>query len=108
MLPPPAVLHEYTSDERAAIIRWNDARVCDESRRQDRLVDAEVEMARKGSARSYIVVVSALAIGAAVALITRDPLLAGVFLSMPLFVYATQIIVHTAVGRRRTGDTDDV
>ena len=48
MLPKPDDFNKYPINVQERMCRWNDAFTIDESKRQDRLVDAEIEQARKG------------------------------------------------------------
>lgn len=48
MLPKPEDFNKYPVNVQERMCRWNDAFTIDESKRQDRLVDAEIDQARKG------------------------------------------------------------
>lgn len=48
-LPSPTDFYHYLPEDRERMMSWNDAGTCDESRRQDRLVDATIEQTRRNS-----------------------------------------------------------
>lgn len=48
MLPKPDDFNKYPVEVQERMCRWNDAFTTDESKRQDRLVDAEIKQARDG------------------------------------------------------------
>jgi hypothetical protein len=48
LLPPPDDFLRYPVDVQQRMMAWNDADTVDESKRQDRLVDAEIDQARVG------------------------------------------------------------
>lgn len=48
MLPEPAVFAQYPPEVQERIMRWNDSWTVDESDRQDRLVNAEIQSAGRG------------------------------------------------------------
>ena len=54
LLPHPDVHKLYDPETRERICRWNDAFTIDESKRQDRLVDNEIEQAKRGPILSMI------------------------------------------------------
>lgn len=47
MLPRPKDFNQYSKDIQEKMCQWNDAFTVDESRRQDKLVDAEIWQSRK-------------------------------------------------------------
>lgn len=83
MLPRPADFNAYPADVQERMCRWNDAFTVDESNRQNRLVEAEIEQSRKGMWFSVILFAAALAMSFISFLATSSPWSFG-FLAVPV------------------------
>lgn len=73
-------------------MRWNDAFTADESARQDRLVDVEIEQARRGPTRALAVVLAAMLLAAASVSIYENTVAAGLFLGTPILLFASNLV----------------
>lgn len=73
-------------------MRWNDAWTVDESARQDKLVEAQVEQADKGPRRALIVVLSAFALSAVSGWVFKNTAVALAFVGAPILLFASSLI----------------
>lgn len=64
------------------MLAWNDAKILDESKRLDKLVDANIAQTRRDGTMSFIVNLSFAAIAFLSFIITKDPASFG-FLAVP-------------------------
>ena len=96
--------NQYDPETRERICRWNDAFTIDESKRQDRLVDNEIEQARKGPVRSMIMLIVFSAFAFISFMITRDAA-SFWFLAVPVVSVIGNLIVpvfsKSSRGKRR-------
>lgn len=103
-LPPPNLYHQFSPDTRERILRMAEAFTSDESRRQDRLVDAEIEQAKKSPTRTFaffgLCVVLAMA-----CVVLGDTLAAGLFVGVPVLMFLTSQLspVHSRSSRSADG-----
>lgn len=104
LLPHPDVHNQYDPETRERICRWNDAFTIDESKRQDRLVDNEIEQARKGPVRSMIMLIVFSVFAFISFMITRDAA-SFWFLAVPVVSVIGNLIVpvfsKSSRGKRR-------
>lgn len=83
-------------------MKWNDAWTIDESKRQDRLVEAEIRESKWSPWRSFVVVV--LAMGAALYCGSLELNELGIaFIAAPVAVYATSQITRVFSASSRSG-----
>lgn len=92
MLPPPDDFAKYPQAVQERMMRWNDAWTTDESARQDKLVDAQVQQAAKGPRRALIVVLTAFALAAVSQWVFQSTVLAVAFLGAPILLFASNLI----------------
>lgn len=92
MLPPPDEFYKFAPEDRERMMRWNDSGTVDESVRQDRLVDVEIEQARKGPVRAVVIVSASLAAAAVSGWVFENTALAALFLGSPLLMFAQSLI----------------
>ncbi len=83
MLPRPDDFNKYPADIQERMCRWNDAFTVDESNRQDRLVEAEIDQSRRGMWASTILFVVTLLMSFISFLVTSSPWSFG-FLAVPV------------------------
>lgn len=57
LLPAPQHYLEYDAETRERMCKWNDAFTIDESKRQDKLVDNEIEQQNRGSWMTFILLI---------------------------------------------------
>lgn len=86
-MPTPGSLKQYDQDVQKKIVEWADRKVTaiydDESKRQDRLVEAEIKQGRNGQIASTAIMLVALVLAAAVGIITNNAVMSGAFLVLP-------------------------
>lgn len=104
-LPPAPMFNEYDERTQERMMRWNDAFTVDESRRQDRLVEAEIEQARKGPARSMTITILSMALAAVSVFVFENTVAAGIFLSAPILMYAGTLVRDLASRSSRGDDS---
>lgn len=86
------------------MMRWNDSSTIDESSRQDRLVDAEIEQAKKGPQRALGVAVAAMVL-AAVFFAMGNTIAGCAFIALPVLNFAGQFLNNVVSSRSsRSGD----
>lgn len=94
-LPEASDFYKYEPSDRERMMRWNDAGTSDESSRQSKLVDAQVEAAQAGPKRALGVVFVCLALAAVAGFAFDDTLLAALLLSPPILMFAQTLIAAT-------------
>lgn len=82
LLPDPDSFDRYRPDVQDHMLAWNDAKILDESKRLDKLVDANIAQTRRDGTMSFIVNLSFAAIAFLSFIITKDPASFG-FLAVP-------------------------
>lgn len=92
LLPDPDSFARYKPDVQERMMCWNDSFTIDESRRQDKLVDAQVELAKKTSWRSTVIVLVCLVLAALAVFWKNNVWAAGVFLGTPILLYAASVV----------------
>lgn len=92
LLPRPEVFSQYPMEVQERMMRWNDAWSSDESKRQDKLVEAQIEQARKGPNRSLFVSLFGMALAAIAVFKYNNNIAAGIFLGPPLLLYAGSFV----------------
>ena len=104
LLPHPDVHKLYDPETRERICRWNDAFTIDESKRQDRLVDNEIEQAKRGPILSMIMLTIFSLLAFVSFLVTRETA-SFWFLAVPVVSVIGNLIVpvfsKSSRGRRR-------
>lgn len=91
-LPEAADFYKYEPADRERMMRWNDAGTSDESARQDKLVDAQVEAAKSGPRRAITVVVVCLGLASVAGMVFENTMLAALFLSPPILLFAQTLV----------------
>lgn len=84
MLPPPSIYNGYDDATKERMCRWNDAFTVDESNRQNQLVAAEIEQAKRSQAMSFALILLSWTIAAVTYVIVRDPIIPGLLLSVSI------------------------
>lgn len=104
-LPPPDVYAQYPLHVQERMLLWNDASTIDESRRQDKLVEAEVREAKIGPWRTSLVFLICLA--AAVYCVAAEDSVVGaaLFLSVPVMMFLSS--QATTYMRDRSNENGD-
>lgn len=81
MLPPPKSFNAYSSDAQRMILDWADRQTRavfdDESKRQDRLVEAEIRQAVVGQGLSAFVILASIAASVVVGIMTGNAAMSG-------------------------------
>ena len=90
LLPDPESFLAYPPEVQQSMVSWNDAKIVDESKRLDKLVDASIEEAKRENTLSFALNVLFLLGSFAAFMITRDPLSFG-FLSVPGVTIAVNV-----------------
>lgn len=106
MLPPPAMLRDYPLEVQSQMLKWNDAFTIDESKRQDKLVDVEVENARKGPGRA-LTVLYLFGIAAIVFFATGNNEAGLALLAVPGLAVVGQLLSAVASASSRPRDKSD-
>ena len=106
MLPHPESFARYPDHVQERMMRWNDAFTVDESARQDRLVDAQIEQARKGPNRALVVVLTAMVGAGASAFVFDNTVVAACFLGTPVLLFASNL-VQTVTSWSNKGEPED-
>lgn len=95
-LPSPEVFNAYPPEVQRKIMEWTDrdvkARRDDESRRQDELMRARVDHARRKESFPVIIMVLAIVCGAVTGIVTGNPLFVLVFMIIPVVVIVARIV----------------
>lgn len=102
-LPMPDQFYQYHDADRERMMRWNDAGTADESARQDRLVNAQIQQAERGPRRAITIVTLCLALAAVSGWVFDNTILAGLFLSAPILMFAQQLLA-TLPTRGKSGE----
>lgn len=105
-LPAPEDFNRFDAATRERMMRWNDAGTIDESARQDRLVDAEIEQARRGPRRALGVVLTCLVLAAVAGFWKDNTVLAGLFVSPPLLMFAQTLLSTLRSSSRSTSHSN--
>lgn len=95
LLPRPDSFQKYPEHVQERMMRWNDSFTSDESKRQDKLVDAEIEQARKGPNRALLIVLVGMALAAWAGIGQGNIALAGIFMGAPVLMFAVNLIQTT-------------
>ena len=107
-LPTPGSLSKYEPDVQDKIIEWADRKVTamcdDESRRQDKLVDAEIRQGRNGQIASTVIMLSALVLAAVVGIVTGDAVMSGAFLILPFATIIGNLFKPIRTSKKNTDE----
>ncbi|KFI65745.1 hypothetical protein [Bifidobacterium cuniculi] len=101
LLPQPKFFNQYPKDVQERMCRWNDAFTVDESKRQDRLVDAEIDQGKKSMWISAILFGICIIVSLVCFLVTKDAWSIA-FLSVPVVSMVLNIFVP--VGSKSSRD----
>lgn len=101
-LPEATDFYKYAPQDRERMMSWNDAGTSDESRRQDKLVDARIAEAKAGPRRAIFIVLVCLMLAAVAAFWMKSLGTAALFLSPPLIMFAQQLIASLGNGSSPT------
>ena len=105
MLPKPDDFNKYPPEVQERMCRWNDAFTIDESKRQDRLVDAEIKQASKGMWVSAFLIAGSIIVSMIIFLRTLSPYAFSV-LSIPFISIITNIFEPIASRSSRNEKKD--
>lgn len=109
-LPDPGSLKQYDPSVQDKIVEWADRKVTatydDESRRQDRLVEAEIRQGRNGQAASTFIMVLALVLAAVVGVATGNAVMSGAFLMLPFATIIGNLFKPVASTRKSEKEED--
>lgn len=113
MLPHPKSFNAYNADAQRMILdcadRQTRAVFDDESKRQDRLVEAEIRQGLVGQVLSALVILASIAASVVVGIMTRNATMSGAFLVLPFTTIIGQLFrpVLSGRGKREKRDDDD-
>lgn len=82
LLPDPESFLKYPKPVQDSMVAWNDAKIIDESRRQDKIVEAGIKEARRENTFSFVLNAGFAVISLIAFLATKDPASFG-FLAVP-------------------------
>lgn len=109
-LPAPGSLKQYDQSVQEKIVEWADRRVTaiydDESRRQDKLVEAEIRQGRNGQAASIAIMILALLLAAIVGVSTGNAVMSGAFLLLPFATIISNLFKPVASTRKNEKEKD--
>lgn len=91
LLPDPDSFGRYPEDVQKHIVAWNDAQILDESKRNDKLVEAFIKDKRRGVVVSFLINFLFLAAAFVSFIFTHDPASFG-FLAVPGVTIAINVI----------------
>lgn len=83
-LPHPDVFRQYDKDVQERMLQWNDAGTTDESRRQDKLVDAQIEQAKTGQGAAIFFLAMCIIASCVSFFVFKNNIAGLAFFSLPL------------------------
>ncbi len=109
-LPTPGSLGQYDRNVQEKIVEWADRKVAavydDESRRQDKLVEAEIRQGRNGQIASTAIMILALLLAAIVGIVTSNAVMSGAFLVLPFATIIGNLFKPVASTRKSEKEKD--
>lgn len=111
MLPPPKSFNAYSPDAQRMILDWADRQTRavfnDESKRQDRLVEAEIRQGVVGQGLSAFVILASIAASVVVGIMTGNATMSGAFLVLPFTTIIGQLFRPVLSGRGKQAKQDE-
>lgn len=104
LLPDPDSFNRYPERAQDKMISWNDAQILDESKRNDRLTDAQIKFKGRGQAMTFLLNALFAVLSFAAFVITRDPA-SFTLLAVPGVTIAVNVFLKERDGKSN-GDTE--
>lgn len=105
LLPDPESFLQYPESVQERMMSWNDAKIIDESKRLDKLVDADIRQSSVDSLMSFLINIVFALISFLAFVITGNPASFG-FLAVPGVSIAINGVDILRRGERRRGNPD--
>lgn len=106
LLPDPDSFGKYPEHVQDSMVAWNDAKIIDESKRQDKLVEAEIRQGRNGQIASTAIMILALLLAAIVGIVTGNAVMSGAFLVLPFATIIGNLFKPVASAKKSEKEKD--
>lgn len=98
LLPPPEHFKQYSPQVQGKMVAWNDARILDESKRLDKLTDAQIANSKNLTGWAVLLTVLFTILAAIAGFKYENTVLAALFLGVPALSTVVSMINSARIG----------
>lgn len=98
LLPPPEHFKQYSPQFQGKMVAWNDARILDESKRLDKLTDAQIANSKNLTSWAVLLTVLFTILTAIAGFVYENTVLAALFLGVPALSTVVSMINSARIG----------
>lgn len=98
LLPPPEHFKQYSPQVQGKMVAWNDARILDESKRLDKLTDAQIANSKNLTGWAVLLTVLFTLLAAIAGFMYENTVLAALFLGVPALSTVVSMINSARIG----------
>ncbi|WP_071129772.1 hypothetical protein [Varibaculum massiliense] len=98
LLPPPEHFKQYSPQVQGKMVAWNDARILDESKRLDKLTDAQIENSKNLTGWAVFLTILFTIMAAIAGFKYENTVLAALFLGVPALSTVVSMINSARIG----------